>query len=138
MSDNRGCGCLLLVLLVLAFVGWYGQSTGRTPAQLARDAARVADAVVDAPKATRKPAVTATRTAKPTPVTRAPRSSSPVAARPFVPAPVPDVVPDQAAGEALYFTSCAAAKAAGKAPLRKGRPGYRVGLDRDGDGVACE
>ena len=29
-------------------------------------------------------------------------------------------------------------KAAGAAPLTVGEPGYRPGLDRDGDGVACE
>src|SRR5207302_1787123 len=31
-----------------------------------------------------------------------------------------------------------AANAAGAAPLLRGEPGYRAGLDRDGDGVACE
>jgi hypothetical protein len=29
-------------------------------------------------------------------------------------------------------------RAAGKAPLRRGDPGYRAGLDRDDDGIACE
>lgn len=37
-----------------------------------------------------------------------------------------------------YFPNCASARAAGAAPLRRGDPGYRLGLDRDGDGVACE
>ncbi|MFC0683310.1 excalibur calcium-binding domain-containing protein [Novosphingobium clariflavum] len=37
-----------------------------------------------------------------------------------------------------YYPNCAAARAAGAAPLRRGSPGYRAGLDRDGDGVACE
>lgn len=36
------------------------------------------------------------------------------------------------------FRDCAAAHAAGAAPLRRGDPGYRPELDRDGDGVACE
>ncbi|WP_444543648.1 excalibur calcium-binding domain-containing protein [Nocardia aobensis] len=31
-----------------------------------------------------------------------------------------------------------ATNAAGAAPLHGGEPGYRPGLDRDGDGVACE
>lgn len=39
---------------------------------------------------------------------------------------------------ATYFANCAAARAAGAAPVRRGRPGYRPGLDRDGDGVGCE
>lgn len=36
------------------------------------------------------------------------------------------------------FRSCAAARAAGAAPLHRGDPGYGAWLDRDGDGVACE
>jgi hypothetical protein len=38
----------------------------------------------------------------------------------------------------LYFPTCAAAKAAGVAPLYIGEPGYRPGLDGDKDGKACE
>lgn len=37
-----------------------------------------------------------------------------------------------------YYRNCAAARAAGVAPILRGQPGYRSGLDRDGDGVACE
>ncbi|ASR54102.1 deoxyribonuclease [Cellulomonas sp. PSBB021] len=36
------------------------------------------------------------------------------------------------------FASCADARAAGAAPLHAGDPGYRPGLDGDGDGIACE
>lgn len=39
---------------------------------------------------------------------------------------------------AAYFKNCAHARAAGAAPLYRGRSGYRPELDRDGDGVACE
>lgn len=45
--------------------------------------------------------------------------------------------PAEAPAEA-YYENCAAARAAGVAPLRRGDPGYRAGLDRDDDGVACE
>jgi micrococcal nuclease len=38
----------------------------------------------------------------------------------------------------VVYSSCAAAKKAGKAPLHKGDAGYSTNLDRDGDGVACE
>lgn len=38
----------------------------------------------------------------------------------------------------VTYENCAAVKAAGKAPLYKGQPGYSTQLDRDGDGVACE
>lgn len=50
---------------------------------------------------------------------------------PFVPL-VPQVP------SSVYYGSCAEARAAGAAPLHVGEPGYRSGLDRDGDGVACE
>lgn len=36
------------------------------------------------------------------------------------------------------FANCAAARAAGAAPVRRGDPGYGPRLDRDGDGVGCE
>ncbi|MFD7593506.1 excalibur calcium-binding domain-containing protein [Kitasatospora sp. NPDC059812] len=42
------------------------------------------------------------------------------------------------AGGSAYYKNCDAVKAAGKAPLHRGDPGYRSGLDRDNDGVACE
>jgi len=41
-------------------------------------------------------------------------------------------------GGAVYYPNCASARAAGVAPLRVGDAGYRPGLDRDGDGKACE
>ena len=37
-----------------------------------------------------------------------------------------------------YFRNCKEARAAGAAPLRRGQPGYRVEMDGDGDGIACE
>lgn len=37
-----------------------------------------------------------------------------------------------------YYQNCAAARAAGAAPLYAGQAGYRGALDRDKDGVACE
>ncbi|WP_233554413.1 excalibur calcium-binding domain-containing protein [Deinococcus cavernae] len=61
------------------------------------------------------------------PVTPAPGGTikSPV---PLTPPPARD----------LYYPNCAAVRAAGAAPLLRGQPGYRAGLDRDGDGRACE
>jgi hypothetical protein len=38
----------------------------------------------------------------------------------------------------VYYPNCTAVRAAGKAPLYRGQPGYRSGLDGDGDGIACE
>jgi len=50
--------------------------------------------------------------------------------------PVPFLAPDD--GPSVYFPNCAAARAAGAAPILAGQPGYRSGLDGDGDGIACE
>lgn len=36
------------------------------------------------------------------------------------------------------FANCAAARAAGAAPVRRGDPGYGSHLDRDNDGIGCE
>lgn len=36
------------------------------------------------------------------------------------------------------FRNCAAARAAGAAPMRRGEPGYNPRLDGDNDGIACE
>lgn len=41
-------------------------------------------------------------------------------------------------GSNTYYRNCAAARAAGAAPVRIGDPGYARHLDRDGDGVGCE
>jgi hypothetical protein len=38
----------------------------------------------------------------------------------------------------VSYANCDAVRAAGKAPLHRGDPGYSSALDRDGDGVACE
>lgn len=46
--------------------------------------------------------------------------------------------PAAPAPASVYYASCADAKAAGAAPLFSGQTGYRAGLDRDKDGVACE
>ena len=40
--------------------------------------------------------------------------------------------------EVTAFRNCAAARAAGAAPLFRGQQGYGSHLDRDNDGVACE
>jgi hypothetical protein len=53
--------------------------------------------------------------------------SAPAVPAPAAPAPA-----------AVFYANCAAAKAAGAAPILTGQAGYRAGLDRDLDGVACE
>ncbi|MFJ3205727.1 excalibur calcium-binding domain-containing protein [Streptomyces sp. NPDC086989] len=41
-------------------------------------------------------------------------------------------------GGSAYYKNCHAVRAAGRAPIYRGQPGYRSGLDRDGDGKACD
>ncbi len=38
----------------------------------------------------------------------------------------------------VSYRNCAVVRAAGKAPIRRGQPGYGRHLDRDGDGIGCE
>lgn len=51
-------------------------------------------------------------------------------------APIREV--QRAYGGDVSFRNCAAARAAGAAPVRLGQPGYGRHLDRDGDGIGCE
>lgn len=53
-------------------------------------------------------------------------------------APTPAPAPDSAAGPDVHYANCAAARAAGVAPILRGEPGYRAKLDGDSDGIACE
>ena len=65
---------------------------------------------------------------------------------PYVPEPTPQTptpkpqptIDPQPEPQQTYYKNCAAVRAAGKAPLYRGQPGYRKELDRDGDGIACE
>lgn len=41
-------------------------------------------------------------------------------------------------GGAASYRNCSEVRAAGKAPIYRGQPGYASHLDRDNDGVACE
>lgn len=61
---------------------------------------------------------------------------SPVAGDNAAAPPAPEDVPADPAG--VYYANCSAARAAGAAPLYRGDPGYRSGMDGDNDGVACE
>ncbi len=57
------------------------------------------------------------------------------------PAPVASPRPGQTAEDiehSVYYARCAEARAAGKAPIFRGQPGYREALDGDSDGIACE
>jgi hypothetical protein len=49
-----------------------------------------------------------------------------------------DAAGSAAQAQAVYYPGCNAVRAAHKAPLYAGQPGYRIGMDGDGDGIACE
>lgn len=68
---------------------------------------------------------TITRTTAPAPLRQSTRTTEP-----------PETT--EALEANVYYANCAAVRAAGKAPLRRGEPGYGSHLDRDDDGVACE
>ena len=44
----------------------------------------------------------------------------------------------EAIEQSVYYNRCDEARAAGAAPIYRGSPGYRDGLDGDDDGIACE
>lgn len=73
-----------------------------------------------------------------TPRTQAPRTQAPPPPAPHTQAPPPPPPPAANPGTSAYYPNCAAARAAGVAPIYRGQPGYSSKLDRDGDGVACE
>lgn len=75
------------------------------------------------------------------PAPEAPGTNPEMNEHPVAPAQVEasaPAAPPAAPGGETYFQNCAAARAAGAAPLHAGDPGYRSQLDRDKDGVACE
>lgn len=70
--------------------------------------------------------------------TEAQSPTEPASAPGPVPTTDPAPAPVKEDGGSVHFKNCDAARAAGAAPVRVGDPGYRKGLDRDGDGVGCE
>ena len=122
---------------VFALLILIGAVAGDPPQQAPRLADAAASVTPDAVPGPASPSPTPSETASrppsetpsatpTTPTTPAAPATKP--SRPVV-APVP-VVP--------VYRNCAAVRAAGKAPLHRGQPGYRPGLDGDADGIACE
>lgn len=81
----------------------------------------------------------------PTTVTSAPRTQVQERVVPFLVAPKTITRTATATATAkpktvmqVSYSSCAEVRAAGKAPINKGQPGYSSELDRDEDGTACE
>ena len=92
-------------------------------------------------KPTPTPTPTATPTRTPTPTPESEAAPAPV------PAPESESQSEENSEEAeapaekhssVYYSNCTEAWNAGAAPIYRGEPGYRIDLDRDKDGVACE
>ena len=71
------------------------------------------------------PSATPTQSPTPRPSTPSPKPSR------ATPTPVPP------SAAPVHYRNCRAVRAAGKAPLLRGQPGYEPRLDPDGDGIAC-
>lgn len=80
-------------------------------------------------------------TQAPTTAATAPATTGPlVTTAPATTAPATTAVtaPTTTRQAPVYYPNCAAARAAGAAPVHRGDPGYGSHLDRDNDGVGCE
>ncbi len=85
-----------------------------------------------APTSDPSASATATATTSPPPAARTTTTTRPPAP------PTTRTTTRTTPPSSVYYANCDAVRAAGKAPLYRGEPGYRAGLDGDGDGVACE
>lgn len=141
-QNPAGCGCLILLVLLLGGLirACSGGGEDETPA--------ATQSVLGTPTTTSTTSVRWTPSPTPTPTTRTPApttTSRPAGTPKPRPNPQPDPDPnrdshrttDPAPPASVYYKNCDAVRAAGAAPIRRGDPGYRPGLDRDGDGVGC-
>lgn len=127
-----GCGCLGALFILMLGIG------ACESALEGSDNPKKPDPTVTV---TDTPTATVTKTAKPThkatpKVTPTQTTHTPKPVHTYT--PTPKAVPTTTTPAARYYANCAAVRAAGAAPLLAGQPGYRSGLDRDGDGSACD
>jgi hypothetical protein len=144
-SDSRGIRrwSISLGLAIVCLVGsWIAAANGAFAAPRRVNAVVVATSSTTALPATTIPFTTATMAPSTTASTVVP-PTEPVTAPPATSPPQTSPPPIASASTALpatpvVYPNCAAARAAGAAPIHVGQPGYARSLDRDGDGVACE
>lgn len=138
--------CLIFVNLVHAIfsVG----ASGNEP--IAANTEQIASPVQEAPVASKEP-IEEQPSPEPEPVQQpveqapapvsdpvpapAPVEPTPVQEAPVQQAPAPVVAAPDAS---VTYANCDAVRAAGKAPIHAGDPGYSYKLDRDKDGIGCE
>lgn len=116
----------------LMFAGvWKATEPQPIPAPAVVDTKAVPDMVIAAPPVVRRHAVAPARRvadAEPYNVVRPAFGSSPPARRST----------SSQSESSVVYSGCREVRAAGAAPLHRGQPGYREGMDGDGDGIACE
>ncbi len=83
-------------------------------------------------------AVTTAAPATVPPAAPPPPAPPPPAPPPLDPTPVMPAVPAAPPANNGPFANCDAVRAAGRAPIRAGEPGFEKKFDRDGDGIGCE
>ena len=110
----------LLGAVMVGLTGGYGWSVMSRPAQHLHIPKGVVPTEPDLPQ---------------TPTDKAWAERSETSGRPAVDPVTPDPT---AVEQSVYYAGCDQVRAAGKAPLHAGEPGYRPELDPDGDGIACE
>ncbi len=112
----------LITVAVLGACGAEEKKSGGIVEPTATSSSTATTATTAAPSATATTSKVTTTTAKPTTTTtdRATTTTSSLAST------------------SVSYANCDAVRAAGKAPLYTGDPGYSTKLDRDRDGVACE
>ena len=146
-NQAKGCGCLLLVVLVPVSMLYSCIKGPDEPATLSAAPSSIVAApptTVQQLAQTPSAASSTTTTSRATTTTTTPRGTP----RPN-PQPDPDPDPNRelstrrttssgsSSGSSVYYANCDAVRAAGAAPIRRGDPGYSPKLDRDGDGVGC-
>jgi hypothetical protein len=127
MSDGQkaakvlGYGCLLpLVLLFsLGMCGALVSEGDETPSDKPSSAPKIIESKTPSPEK-RRPSVTPSKT----------RPSEKVSKQ-----PAPETTYE---APVVWYDNCSDVRAAGKAPIYRGQPGYASHLDRDGDGIGCD
>lgn len=126
--DLAAAGSTIAVAPVAAVPG-----TAAPPTPTSTTAAPATTAVPPTTGAPQKPAVAAGAEGA---IAVAPGAGAALATPPGAVAPPSTASPPLAT--VVSYASCAAVRAAGRAPLYRGQPGYALHLDRDHDGIACE
>ena len=123
---------VVLAIAAVAVLGACEQEADKKSGGTVKPASSESTATTTAPSSTATTAkATTSTTAKPATTSTTVKPSTTTTERLTTTTTAPT------AGEA-YYANCDAARAAGVAPIMKGQPGYRSGLDRDGDGIACD